>query len=166
MKPRNHLKLLPLLFALLITSCVSVKIKTESPTKSNEYSFVKPQGHFTKLGDDQTDHAWQNEQTGNTIAVLSECSESRDPSLTALESETIHALNNYKILKSQEFNFQARAARRSLVEGTVDGIAVKMDVLTFKKNSCAYTITYMGRASGFASEQEEFESFLKGFVVP
>lgn len=118
------------------------------------------------MSSDQADHAWQSAQTGNTIAVLSECSEQKDPSLTTLEGETIQALNNYKVTNTEDFKFQDRAARRAQVEGAVDGIPVKMDLVIFKKNSCSYTITYVGRAAGFDKDRPAFEQFLMGFEVP
>jgi len=167
MKPRRYFIFLNLLtLALIFSACVSVNLKTNAPTKSEAYGFTNPPRPFFKMKSDQADHAWQNEKTGNTIAVLSECSESRDPSLTSLEGETIQALTNYQVAKTQELTYQARAARRTLAEGSLDGIPVMMDILTFKKNSCAYTLTYMGRASGFEKERSAFDNFLKGFVVP
>ncbi|MEZ0392575.1 MAG: hypothetical protein ACAH59_10180 [Pseudobdellovibrionaceae bacterium] len=164
----NHpnFKFLLLSNLLLLIGCVNVDLKTESPTKSESYTFAEPAKPFQEMKDKQTDQAWLNPDTGNTIAVLSECSESRDPSLIALEGETIQALNSYQITESKELQFEARAARRSLAEGTVDGIPVKMDVLTFKKNSCAYTLTYVGRAKGFERDRSTFENFLRGFRVP
>ena len=154
------------LFFLVFASCVSVNLKSNPPTKSEGYSFQAPSRDFVRLKGGHTDHAWQNQQTGNTIAVLSECSESRDPSLSTLESETVQAMNNTEILQTKESHFQGRASRRSVAQGSLDGIAVKMDILTFKKNACAYTLTYMGRSSVFESEKSAFEDFVKGFIVP
>lgn len=153
-------------FLLVFASCVSVNLKSNAPTKSEGYHFTAPSRSFVKLKSEQADHAWQNQKTGNTIAVLSECSESRDPSLITLESETIQAMNNTEVLQTKESQFQGRASRRSLAQGSLDGIAVKMDILTFKKNACAYTLTYMGRSSVFDSEKSAFEDFVKGFQVP
>ena len=153
---------LPLIFA----GCVSVNIKPKAPARSNEYKFQAPDSTFRKIDSEQADLAWQNEKSGNTIAVLSECSETKDPSLSDLESEMSQALNDSKVVRTQNTQFEDREALRSLLEGKVDGVAVRVDVLTFKKNSCSYTLTYMGRAQGFEKEQGVFENFLKGFKVP
>ncbi len=152
--------------ALLLSSCVSVNIKPKAAARSTEYKYQAPDSSFTKLDHDQTDLAWQNQKNGNTIAVLSECSENRDPSLNDLENEMLQVLSNTKISSTQNLVFEDREALRSVIEGKVDGIPVKVDVLTFKKNSCAYTLTYMGRANGFDKDQVVFERFLKGFKVP
>ncbi len=109
--------------------------------------------------------AWQNQKSGNTIAVLSECSETHDPTLSDLEEDMSQALTEPKITKTEALTFEGREALRSIIEGKVDGVPVKVDVLTFKKNSCSYTLTYMGRSQGFDKDHQAFENFLKGFKV-
>jgi len=156
----------PLSLALLVAGCVSVNLKPKSAVHSKEYKFQAPDSSFKKIDNEQTDMAWQNEKTGNTIAVLSECSETRDPSLSDLEGEMSQALNDPKVIKTQQITFEDRDGVRSWLEGKVDGIVVNVDVLTFKKNSCSYTLTYMGRALGFEKDRATFENFLKGFKVP
>lgn len=153
------------LLVLLGAGCVSVNIKPSAPTRSSDYKLREPQAPFVKMTNEQADQAWQSSQSGNTIAVLSECSEQKDPSLLTLESETIQALTNYQVISSESFQFQDRGARRSLVEGTVDGIPVRMDVVVVKKNACSYTLTYMGRANGFEKDRSAFEQFLMGFEI-
>lgn len=160
----NFSILISLCFAVM--GCVSVNLKPKAPLHSTEYKYQAPDASFRKLDNEQTDLAWQNEKSGNTIAVLSECSETRDPSLQDLEAEMTQVLNDHKVIQSQPLTFEEREALRSLIEGKVDGISVSVDVLTFKKNSCSYTLTYMGRSQGFEKERKVFENFLKGFKVP
>jgi hypothetical protein len=149
----------------LMGGCISVSIKNKdtTTTRSDKFKYSNPPSPFEKISSEQADLAWQNSKTGNTIAVLSECSETKDPSLSTLEGETIQALNSYQITKTGNIKFQERDALRSDVEGVVDGIAVRMNVLTFKKNSCAYTLTYLGRAKGFEKDLPAFDKFLLGF---
>ena len=154
-----------ILFANLL-ACVSVDLKPKAPTKSKVYHFQEPSKTFKKMDSDQADQAWQNSKNGNTIAVLSECSETRDPTLTGIESETINALTNPEILHTEKIQFADRGALRTLVEGQVDGVSVKMEILTLKKNSCSYTLSYIGRSKTFDSDRAVFEQYLKGFVIP
>ncbi len=158
--------LIVILFYFGATACVSVNLKSAGPQKSREYQFQIPEKPFEKIKNQQTDQAWQNPRTGNTIAVLSECSDDKDPTLESLADETVHALTDHKILKTEGFNFQNRAALRTLVEGEMDGVPVQMDVVVLKKNSCAYTLTYMGRSQGIQKDRVSFEKFLKGFEIP
>ncbi len=148
----------------LISGCISVSIKNkEASARSDKFRYSNPASPFEKISSEQADLAWQNSRSGNTIAVLSECSESKDSSLQTLEGETAQALSSYQVTKTNEIKFQGRDALRSNIEGLVDGISVKMSILTFKKNSCAYTLTYLGRAKGFEKDLPSFETFLQRF---
>ena len=166
----RHLRIFYPLFSLILCagmiSCVSVDIKPKAPKKSKVYKYAEPKKPFAEMDSDQADHAWQNPKTGNTIAVLTECSETRDPSLVSIEGDTINALTNPNKLKSDSIQFADRGGLRTLVEGQVDGVNVKMDVVTFKKNSCSYTLSYIGRSKNFEKDQSSFEDFLKGYQVP
>lgn len=158
-------RFLTLAFLSIFVACVSINIKSKAPIKSIAYSYQEPDSPFKKMNSEQADAVWQNPATGHAIAVLSECSETHDPSLSALEEETLQALNNHRITKSFNFSFQERDALRSSVEGSLDGIPVRMEIMTFKKNSCNYTLTYMGRTQGFVNSLPAFEKFLQGFQV-
>jgi hypothetical protein len=152
-------------FTFLSAGCVSVNLKPKTAQHSIDYKYLTPDSSFQKIESEQTDLAWQNQKSGNTIAVLTECSETADPSLTDLEADMTQVLNESKVVKTENLMFEEREALRSMIEGKVDGIAVKLDVLTFKKNSCSYTLTYMGRAQGFEKDHSAFDSFVKGFKV-
>ncbi|PIS10958.1 MAG: hypothetical protein COT73_06520 [Bdellovibrio sp. CG10_big_fil_rev_8_21_14_0_10_47_8] len=112
------------------------------------------------------DISWQNPKSGNTIAIISECSEMKDPALSDLENDAAQAFSAAKVVQTTKETFSDREALRSQIQGTVDGIAVKMDILTFKKNSCNYSVTFMGRLRLFDLDHSAFEQFLKGFSVP
>jgi hypothetical protein len=154
---------LPICFAAM--GCVSVGLQKTPIVKSDKYTFQNPNSAFKKVDPDNADYAWRNPKTGNTIAVISECSATKDPELGALESESIQALSSPKILSSKESTFNDREALRSVAEGTIDGVAVKIDVLNFKKSTCVYSLTYFGRLKSFGLDQVEFENFLKGFTA-
>ncbi len=167
--PTRQLAFLTLISALALPNfiaCVSVDLKPKAVTKSKSYQFQDPPKYFGKMESDQADFVWQNPKNGNTIAVLSECSETRDPSLSNLESETVNALTAPQILHTENVHFADRGALQSLVEGQVDGVNVKMEILTLKKNSCSYTLSYIGRSKTFEQDQKIFSQFLKGFVIP
>lgn len=149
-----------------LIACVSVDLKPKAASKSKIYQFQEPSKQFKKTDSDQADVVWQNPKNGNTIAVLSECSETRDPSLSQLENETVNALTAPQILQTENIHFADRGGLRSLVEGQVDGVSVKMEILTLKKNSCSYTLSYIGRSQTFEQDQKTFDLFLKGIVIP
>lgn len=166
LKPQIRMLFLFLFTLMSAVSCISVNLKSGAPKKASNYKLQPPPSPFNRIDNEETDLAWQNPQTGNSIALLTECSEQKDPSLTSLEDETIQALTNPKVLKTEEIQFQERAARRTKAEGTVDGVPVQMDVLILKKNNCSYTFTFVGRASGIEKDRPAFDSFLSGVHIP
>lgn len=151
--------------AVFSSSCVSVNIKPKAPEKSKFYRFVEPALPFQKIKSEHTDLAFRDPKTGHTIALISECSESYDPNLEALEEEITSSLSDSKLEKTAEVTFNDRDGKRSLFAGKMDGIPVLVETLVFKKNSCAYTLTLLGRDKGFQSQQQIFQKFIEGFVV-
>ncbi|MGZ5278293.1 MAG: hypothetical protein ACXWC9_00005, partial [Pseudobdellovibrionaceae bacterium] len=54
--------------SLFSAGCVSVNLKPKTLKHSTEYKYQAPPSAFEKLQNDQTDLAWQNQKSGNTIA--------------------------------------------------------------------------------------------------
>lgn len=145
------------------SSCVSVGLKQKAADKSKSYSFTQPSGNFEKIKSVQADLAFQDPTTGHTIAMISECSDSLDPSIESLESEITSSIQNAKAISQTEVMTNSRSGRHSLFSGTMDGVPVNIEILVFKKSSCAYTLTLMGREKGFENQRKYFENFKKGF---
>jgi hypothetical protein len=154
-----------LIFLFELGACVSVSIKPKSPERSKSYTTVDPASPFEEFETDQADRAWQNPKTGNTIAVISECSD-RDPDLKVVENDTLNALSNSEVIHTENISYSDRDAIRTLARGKVDGINVKLDLILFKKNSCVFTLSQLGREKGFDKDKTSFEIFLKGFNLP
>lgn len=151
---------------LSTTACVSVNIKPKAPEKAKAYSFSAPGLPFEKVSAEQADFAFKDAKSGHTIAMISECSENVDPSLDSLESDLVSALSSSHELKKEQIQFNGRTAIRSSHQGEMDGVAVQMEILVFKKNSCSYSLTLVGRSKAFDASKKIFEGFTKGFIVP
>jgi hypothetical protein len=86
--------------------------------------------------------------------------------LKGLESEALSALNNMQVISHESWTYNDREALRSMSEGQVDGVSVKMSLVIFKKNNCSFTLSYVGRSSLFPANQTEFSAFVERFQVP
>ena len=148
-----------------LVGCVSVNMKPEQATKSEGYSFANPGNNFEEWKTDLADHAWKSTKTGNMISVISECSKKKDPSLTSIEGEALQALTDVKVLSTEEKIFSGRGALQTTVQGKLDGIRMKMEVLSIKKNFCSYTFSYTGRDNQFEQEAAIFSQFLSGISI-
>ena len=155
-----------LFFFLGTVSCVSVNIGPTAGKKSEDVSFQIPENPFKLISTDNADKAWQSQKTGNTLAFLSECKGSVDLPLKTIEGDSVNALNQPVLVSSQTGLFNDRGSLETTADGFVDGVEVRMALMIFKKNSCNYTISYVGRKKTFDQEKTHFDKFLKGFKAP
>ena len=162
----NHIAVLLSFFILPIVGCVSVNLGAGKVEKASDVQFQEPKPPFQKIDNPTVDLSWQNIKNGNTIAFLSECNAKAEISIQTMETESLAALSNLKILKSEMKEFNEREAKEILAEGQVDGIAVKIQLMLFKKNSCNYTLSFVGRKKVFDKDTSEFQTFLIEFKAP
>ena len=163
----KYLKIIALpLFYLYLSSCVSVNLPSSSGTKSVAIELKAPAKPFIPIDNKGADKAWISQKNGNTISYLSDCGSPLDPPLQQIESDTLNFLENLKILSSETKTFNGRESLETTAQGNVDGVAVKMRVLTFKKNNCSYSLVYGGVKDKFSIELGDFDHFLQGFKAP
>lgn len=151
---------------VFFVGCVSVSLAPTPATRAEKVAFQAPPSPFIPIKTESADKAWQSKKTGNTLAYLSECSPSLDTQLKTLEQESLNALIDLKILKSVNNSFGDRDALETLAEGKVDGVPVRVSLLTFQKNGCNYILSYMGRRTKFDAEATTFDHFKESFKVP
>ncbi len=163
-KRRSFISLLAL--CLLISACVSVNIGPKKATRSEKVSFREPQSPFQALSGTKADHAWQNKGNGNSISYFSTCNDPSDPPLDAVQREMFSDIENQTVLKNEARNFNGREALMSEIEGLVDGVKTRIDLMVFKKNDCIYSISYVGVAKSFAQDMSAFTQFLENFRAP
>jgi hypothetical protein len=154
------------LATVFLFGCVSVSLGNNKSKKAQDLKMQEPKSPFHSIKTDNADSAWQSDKTGNTIAVLSECNTPTDISLKSLESDSLTALSQIKIVNSEKLTFNNREAIQTVSEGKVDGVPIRLELLVFKKNYCNYTLSYVGRKASFDSERDFFEQFLKYFEAP
>lgn len=148
----------------VLAGCISVNLTKETP-KSKGIHAMAPGGPFREAALVAADQAWKSETTGSTISYFSECA-TAITTPERLRDDALASLPSAKLLESQSLEFDGREALRSQAEGKVEGIPVRVSLLTYQKNSCRYTISYAARVSVFSQELGRFEDFLKGFSAP
>lgn len=154
-----------LVLALILGGCVSVSITPTPVTKSKNFTFEEPESPYKKLEGESFDHSWQSLETGNTIAILSECGVGGDLPLGTIESEALSALSIKNIVDNKTMTFAQREARRTRAQGQLDGVNVEIEILTVKKNSCSFVMTYVARPKSFSQELKFFEKFLQSLEI-
>lgn len=132
---------------------------------AKDVEFRAPASPFKEIQIESSDKAWLSEHTGNTISFLSECG-GNELSLQHLATESMNALSELEIQKTEEFRYNGRAALQSLSQGKIDGVPVQLNLLVFKKNGCNFTLSYGGTKKNFEKEKQFFEIFKDGFRAP
>lgn len=155
-----------LLLTIFVSGCVSLKIGLSGPEKSTDMNFKNPPSNFVKLKAPDVDDSWTEKHNGNTISVLSECHDKPDPSLAQIQEGVMSEIEDASPLETEQITFNNRDAIHSIVDGTVDGVATRFELVIFKKSDCTYILTYAGVAKSFGDNQRDFERFVKGFRVP
>jgi len=147
-------------------SCVSVSIAPKAGEQSTDVQFTPPSSPYESVDQPRADGAWQNSKNGNSISFFSSCNDPAEPTLEALSHELFSELGERKILRQRLINFNSREALMQEVEGKVDGVLTRIHAVLFRKNSCTYTLSFIGVPGAYESDRAVFEGFLNGFHAP
>ena len=149
---------------LLLNGCVTVELPGGKTAKATEVQFVPPPRPFAEIKTSDADHAWRNPMNGNTISYLSACGS--DPTLDSLRMSVIQGLDEQGKVQTKDVKFNEREAIETWADGTVDGVAIRLRTLVFKRNGCNYTLTYLGPGAKYATDEPAFNQFEQRFHVP
>jgi hypothetical protein len=150
----------------IVTGCVSVNLTKNQGQRSDSVTLKDPPSPFRAQESAHLDKLWQNTKDGSTISYLSDCNNPNDPSLENIYKGIVSEIDNVRVIDSSKSNFNSREALRTIVDGFVDGIETRFELLIFKKNHCIYIITYAGVEKAYADNQRTFQQFLKEYKVP
>lgn len=170
-KLRNQTVFSSVVFGLLVVllfnaSCISLKLGDNSPLKATNTDFEEPAKPFILFKDSEADKSWQSNQTGNIIALFSDCSKKSDRPLNIAINEIAKGFDRIEVQDQKTIFYNGREAIYGEFKGRIDGIKVSMESLIFNKNQCFYQLTYSGVANQFEREKAHFEQFKKDFKAP
>lgn len=148
------------------TGCVSIKIGLPKPQRSKDMKFNRPPSIFKKAQSPDLDYSWRDDKNGNSISVLSECNDTPSASLQQIQEGVIDEITNSNPVEIDHITYNGSDAIHSIIDGTVDGVSTRFELVIFKKQHCTYILTYAGVANVFGDNQRDFETFVKGFQVP
>lgn len=150
----------------ILSSCVTVDVGGPKSEPAKNVSYSNPPVPFRLAPAKNTDRLWISSDSGNSISYLSDCGGAQEPTLEQLENEALASLVDLKILRTEKVEYNNREALKTLAEGKVDGVKVKMSLLTLKKNNCNYTLIYGGVSKNFDKEEKFFQNFIQDFKAP
>jgi hypothetical protein len=151
---------------VLMGACVSVNLGKSESQRSREAKWTSPKAPFVELKSIHLDKTWRNNKNGNTISYLSDCHNPADPSLENIFKGITSEIEEVTVVQSDRVDYNSREALHTTVEGAVDGVPTRFELMIFKKNDCTYILTYATTAKAFAENQRDFNSFVREFNVP
>lgn len=167
LKPGRSLKFAAVMSWLILQpGCVSVQLGPKGPDLAKSVRYAAPGQPFQEFNLQDVDKAWKNSKNGNSIAYRSACNDPVETELDSLQQAIMEGLDSAKLETNERTAFNGRDALHSVVQGKLDGVATKIELMIFKKNNCTYTLTYVALPKNFATDQSAFQQFLKSFEAP
>ena len=162
----HHLAQLSFCSVLFASACVTVKVGDAPPEKATSVKFQAPSLPFAESESAEADRLWTNSQSAVSISFVSRCNDGTDPRLSDIQGQLISAVEEPTIELEKKYPFNSREALDTTISGRLDGIPVKLRLISFKKNNCHYTLSYVGKPRAFAKDAQVFENFSKSFEAP
>ena len=111
-------------------------------------------------------HLFHHEQ-GGTIVANSSCRVSdSDAPLDVLTNHLLFELQDVKERGRMRMVLAGRAALRTSVDATLDGVPIALELVVLKKDGCLFDLTYVAVPDAFDSHTGEFEKVVEGFSFP
>jgi len=149
------------LFITIISCSLLIPSVSEHSRKSTWYKIDFSDPDWEKISPDKSDMAFLNKETGSILILNSLCKKYEQTSLGQLSSKILSGLSNLEIEESREFIFSGREAISVNASGTLDGVKVKLKIMTFKKDRCTYDIAIINSKGRIPSgDEEDFNRFI------
>lgn len=108
---------------------------------------------------------FRNDRYGSTLSTDSFCDQAYDDApLQALAGHLYAGLQDIKIKSQKPMMLDQRAALRSSVSATLDGVPVQIETLVIKKDWCLFDFYLVGPPDRVAGAISDFERFYSGFA--
>ncbi len=108
--------------------------------------------------------SFHNDAFGATISTDAFCGGSfEDLPLKTLDGQLFAGMGKRVVSKSDEIVLDGRGALRTVSDASVDGVRLKFDAVTLKKDNCIFDFIYMAPPENYSSGVKDFETFFNNF---
>lgn len=135
--------------------------------KEATYGFGQPGSGWTPITDVKgVQVAWENRSLAGIIELHAQCDEQGDSSLAQYTDHLRLDFDDWTVVEQGEATLVGRAARRTVVDASLDGIARRNELWVVKKNGCLFDLRYSASPADFAAGQRDFAAVVQGFRFP
>jgi hypothetical protein len=104
-------------------------------------------------------------ESGGSILANSLCRKSRDVSLDVLTNQTLFGFEERRERSRAHVTLDGRAALRTRVSGTLDGVPVELELLVLRKDGCIYDLQLVAAPASFDARIADFDAMVAAFQV-
>ena len=158
MKKQLAITFLVITSPLLYVSCVSSILKDAPPTFSSEVKLTAPAMPFRPLKA-SVFPSWKSTKSGNVISIISDCEPNSSNTLSSLHHMVEDSLNAVSTIKEESVEFQNKPAVFKKINGELDGHAIEVQSISFKRKSCGYVSSLSGKKETLEQDKAFFEQF-------
>lgn len=102
---------------------------------------------------------------GGTILANASCDRFIDLSLELLTNQLLYGVEGRRELARTRLPLDGRAALRTRLHGSVDGVPIALDLVVLKKDGCTYDLQLATSPRDFSVRQPDFDRFVAAFAV-
>jgi hypothetical protein len=125
-----------------------------------------PGSDWTSHREQGTQVAWRNKSMPIMMQVRSQCQEHGDSDLESLTDHLRIDWTGWTVLEERLIELVDRDALRSTVEGKLDGVSMKAELIVIKKDGCIFDLDYFAPTRYFDAGLPAFEKVVEGFRFP
>ena len=100
---------------------------------------------------------------GGTIASHASCADADDVPLDVLTNHLLFGLEHKQERSRRPLTLDGRAALRTRLEATLDGVPLALDVVVMRKDGCTHDLMLIAPRGDLARLEPEFERFVARF---
>ena len=133
------------------------------------YHFGQPGAGWRPVRDvDDIQVAWVNPTLEGVgiIELHAQCEEQGDSSLAQYTDHLRIDWDDWTIVEQQETQLIDRAALRTVVDASLDGIPRRNAFWVVKKNGCLFDLRYSAGPADFGAGEPAFDAVVTGFRFP
>jgi hypothetical protein len=164
-RPTRERVLAAIALALVCAACTSVSFSR------GVYDDGTVRYHIGELGSgwqrvavEDNDLAFHHRAHG-TISVNSTCHEYEDVPEQALMNQLLFGTRDREYRVEETITLDGRGAMHDVVDLTLDGVPLTLEVYLLKKDGCVYDITRICARNAFEQGRNDFLAVVQGFKV-
>lgn len=150
-------------FALILALALGCAGNRQARRLEGLFDLGDPGGGWERVPAGGADQAWYNAEISGAIYADSNCGQRYDDAPLGRLIDSLGLGIVGAVSREEERSVDGRAALLRVVEGTLDGVPVRVGALVLKKDLCVYDLVYIAPPASFDRGMDGFEAVIGAF---